>query len=301
MGLSTSMNAFQSAAERNSIMVLWELRALWLVSLSYFLSLCLYLVWLVWPRPQLGRTASRLFLVGIIIHCVAVILRTVEVGNIPYHGQFEILMGFTFLTAVTYIFIERRIRDVLVAGGPVAGICLILCLWGILYSNPGNVPLLPTLQSGWFALHCTITLVACTVFAVALAIESGHLILTRYISFDNFTKYCKDIETAARFHRFAHQLISLGFPMLTAAIWSGMAWDVQAHGRYWTWYPHLTWMLIALTVFAAYLHAMTLAQWRGGRASALNMLGFICVLMALGYMGSIPELLAHAYLGAFPF
>ena len=91
-----------------------------------------------------------------------------------------------------------------------------------------------------------------------------------------------------------------GFPLLTFGIISGAVWAEQAWGRYWSWDPKEIWPLITWTVYALYLHAMTVGKWRGGRASALNMFGFVCMFMAFLGAGWIARLLGipglHAYL-----
>jgi ABC-type transport system involved in cytochrome c biogenesis permease subunit len=113
------------------------------------------------------------------------------------------------------------------------------------------------------------------------------------------SRYRMDAETAARFHRAAHQLVLFGFPLLTFGIISGAAWAEQAWGRYWSGDPKETWSLITWTVYALYLHAMTMGKWRGGRASALNMLGFVCMFMTFLGVSWIAKLLGipsiHAY------
>ena len=86
---------------------------------------------------------------------------------------------------------------------------------------------------------------------------------------------------------------------MTFAVFSGAAWANDAWGRYWSWDPKETWSLITWTVFTMYLHSMTMQRFNGRFASALNILGFVCMMMTflgvnwLAKLLGIPSL--HVY------
>lgn len=51
-----------------------------------------------------------------------------------------------------------------------------------------------------------------------------------------------------------------------------------AWGRYWGWDPKETTSLVTWLVFAGYLHARSLAGWRGRRAAWLVVAGFAVII-----------------------
>jgi cytochrome c-type biogenesis protein CcsB len=195
--------------------------------------------------------------------------------------------------------VERRFRGVFAAGFPVSTISVAACLYAVLARNPAVEPLFPALQSDWFIWHVVIAFVSYAVFVVAFSVEIAYVGLSSLLPVRLLQKYRMDPEGAARFHRAAHQLVLFGFPLLTFGIVSGAAWAEQAWGRYWSWDPKETWSLITWTAYALYLHAMTMASWRGGRASALNALGFVCMVTTFLGVSWIAKLLGipslHAY------
>jgi len=282
--------AIRSMMERDSILLAWELRALFFVTLLYLVSFCFYCGSVLWPDSRFGRVASRMLLAGVVIHLIAITLRIIEAGRPPHRTLFEILLTFTCMAAITYIFVEKRFRYIFIAGAPLAGICGGLCLYAILKCDPGNVPSLPAFQSELFVWHVLIILISFAVLTVAFSVECGYIVLTKLIPLANLSKYCRDIGTAARFHRVTHQLALFAFPLLTCGIALGVAWGIQAYGRYWSWCPRETWSLISWFVYALYLHSMTLLSWRSGGASILKMAGFGCILIALLYMGQMSGL-----------
>ncbi len=291
--------ATESLLRQDSVHIIWELRAVWVAILIYFLSSIYYLIWLFLPGSRIGKLASRLFLAGAIVQTATIAMRWMAVGRPPYESLYESLQWFAWSAAVTYIFVERRFKGVYIAGFPVAVVACAACLYAILGRSPGISPLLPALQSDWFIWHVVIAFMAYAVFVVAFAVEFGYVVLARLLPPRMFSRYGMDADTTARFHRAAHLLALFGFPLLTFGIISGAAWAEQAWGRYWSWDPKETWSLITWTVYALYLHAMTLGRWRGGRATALHILGFVCMFMTFLGVSWIAKLLGIPSLHAF--
>lgn len=289
----------EALLRRDTLLLIWELRAVWFTIALQLLSSFLYLMWLFSPSYRTGKAASRLLFVATILLSAIIILRTVEGRRPPYQTLYESLLWFAWWAKIVYLFVERRFGRIFAAGFPVAAIAVAACLYAALARNPAIEPLFPALQSDWFIWHVVIAFMAYAVFVVAFSVELAHVALTGLLRPRTLARYGMDAETAARFHRTAHQLVLFGFPLLTFGIVSGAAWAEQAWGRYWSWDPKETWSLITWTVYALYLHSMTMASWRGGRASALNMLGFVCVVMTFLGVSWIAKLLGipslHAY------
>lgn len=285
--------------QRESVLIVWELRAVWITIALYLLSALYYLVWLFLPGSRIGKLSSHLFLAAAVVHTLVISLRTFETGRLPYQTLYESLLWFAWSAAITYLIIEKRCKTVYAGGFPVAAMACAACLYAVLRRSPGVVPLFPALQSDWFIWHVVIAFMSYAVFVVAFSVEFGYVILTRLLRPHLLPRYGMNVETAARFHRMAHQLVLFGFPLLTFGIISGAAWAEQAWGRYWSWDPKETWSLITWIVYALYLHSMTMAKWRGGRATAISMLGFVCMLMTFLGVSWIAKLLGipslHAY------
>jgi cytochrome c-type biogenesis protein CcsB len=292
--------ATETLLQRDSLLIAWELRAVCVTVLIYFLSSTCYMLWLFLPGSGIGKMASRLLLAGASIQTPTIILRIVETGQPPCQTMYESLLWFAWSAAVTYLLVERRFKGIYVGGFPVAVVACGACLYAVFGCSPGVSPLFPVFQSDWFIWHVVVVFMSYAVFVVAFAIEFGYVILARLLPSHMLSRYGMDVDMAARFHRVAHQLVLCGFPLLTFGIISGATWAEQTWGRYWSWAPEETWSLITWTMFALYLHAMTMEKWRGGRASALNILGFACVLMTVLGVNWIAKLLGipslHVYL-----
>nr|YP_009426125.1 cytochrome c heme attachment protein [Diplaziopsis cavaleriana]ASU94765.1 cytochrome c heme attachment protein [Diplaziopsis cavaleriana] len=88
------------------------------------------------------------------------------------------------------------------------------------------------------------------------------------------SRKCKLIN---RLDRWAYQIISLGFSLLTIGILSGAVWANEARGSYWSWDPKETWALVTRSTHAIYLHTRTTNKWMGEGPAAAASTGFSLV------------------------
>jgi len=260
----------------------------------YLISFIFYLVYLVFPRLfNEGKIAFYFLLIGAVFHTALIILRTIEAKHAPFQTLYESLSWFSYSAVIAYIFVEWR-RKVRLAGVIVTAIVVAASIYAITSLSPEVKPLPPALQSKWFIWHVVVAFASYAIFVVSFSVEIIFLLLGR-----RGARYGLDRKKKNLFHRMSYNLILFGFPLLTFGIISGAAWAQEAWGGYWGWDPKETWSLITWIVYTLYLHAKVTPGWSGRRTSALNILGFICMIFTflgvnwLSHLLHIPSL--HAY------
>lgn len=255
-----------------------EIRLFWAVVGVYTLSFLMYLRDAFYGKGM--EKARALLWLGAALHTALVLLRSWEGGRPPYQTLYEALSWFAWSGVMVYIYVERRMRVDFPALFvlPVAiGACLYALLGPKL--DPSVKPLPPSLQSNWYIFHVVTAFTSYAIFIVSFSIEMTYIILSRSILKANAHKYGLDISNIGVFHRMAHKLILFGYPLLTFGLFSGAMWANQAWGRYWGWDPKETWSLLTWMVYGFYLHARVTPKWSGVRASIVNLLGFIAMMM----------------------
>ncbi|HLH62837.1 MAG TPA: cytochrome c biogenesis protein CcsA, partial [Ktedonobacteraceae bacterium] len=91
-----------------------------------------------------------------------------------------------------------------------------------------------------------------------------------------------------------YKAVIVGFPLLALTLILGAYWANYAWGHYWSWDPKETSALITWLIYAVYLHARGIRNWRGKRAGWLLTLGFIATLFTYyGVSFFVPSL--HSY------
>jgi len=82
--------------------------------------------------------------------------------------------------------------------------------------------------------------------------------------------------------------LSVGFPLLTLGVLTGMLWVRGEYGRFWSGSPHEIWMTLAWAIYGALLLAR-LAAHQGGRSAAVSAVGgFAFLLFAVVGVGLLP-------------
>lgn len=292
------MPDFDLLLSRDSFLLGFELRLFWTVAFIYALSLTLHILHAATFSRRFGRYGHAALWAGAILHAGLIAFRAFETDRVPFQTLYESLSLFAFSTPVTYLYVSRRWRPVYLPGVFVSALSLFACLIALLSRSPSSEPLSPVLQSHWFDWHVTAAFLSYAVFAVSASIEAAYLI-ARQLFKRGIEAYGFKPSMLDSFHGAAFKLVLFGFPILTFSIFSGAAWANEAWGRYWSWNPEELWSLITWTVFAAYLHSMTVPRLKGTAATVFNLIGFVWIITALLGVNWLAKLLGipsiHVY------
>lgn len=273
------MDTATTILSRDAFLLTFEIRIFWLVAFVYGLCFLLFLFYTFTKHASLGKKANTILTAGVILHTFLIILRTIEAERAPFQSLYESLSWFAWSSVLTYLYTSRRWKEIYTPGILVTLLASGASLYALLRRSPAVDPLSPALQSYWFEYHVILAFLSYAVFVVSCSIEINYAILKSLLKRGMGTGYGINLSNIESFHKASHGLVLFGFPLLTFGIVSGSFWANEAWGRYWSWDPKEIWSLITWTVFAIYLHSMTLPQWREKPASFFNILGFICMLM----------------------
>jgi ABC-type transport system involved in cytochrome c biogenesis permease subunit len=219
---------------------------------------------------------------GLLVHTIAIVLRTIESGHAPFTNMYESLSFLAWASALAFVLINLRFSI------PRVGPYIMLIVVGLmaLASSPlmpkETTPLVPALQSYWLWLHVSVTLIGEAFFAVAFITS------IMYIA-------ARDPERREKMDSVSYRAVAVGFPLFTlGGLVFGMVWAEKAWGTYWSWDPKEVWSLITWLVFALYLHTRIRRGWSGKRSAIIAILGFLAALFT--YFG-VNYLLAglHSY------
>lgn len=225
-------------------------------------------------RPLIGLLPSIL---GFAFHTLSILHRAIFSGFFPLATAFDALSFFSWL--VIGLFLAMRYRDPSPIFGSIATpMACVLMLYGSTLSYQVEQPIVPVLRSWWLPVHVTLALLGNGIFALTaigglMYIVQERLIKTKKIG--RFHRLLPSLETLDAINR---QGLPMGFFLLSLGIISGALWAGSAWGSYWTWDPKETWSLVTWFVYAAMIHQRLALGWRGRRAAALAILGFVLVM-----------------------
>jgi cytochrome c-type biogenesis protein CcsB len=254
--------------------------------ITYVIAAFGFFAFVVTPKDKVGKGAVIISLGGFILHTVAMVLRVIESGRLPFSNQFEFATSFAWGIVLCYLFVHYYYKFTAVGAFVMP---LAFLVMGYASMLPKTIkPLMPALQSRWLILHVGTAVVSYGAFAVAC----GLAII--YLANLNKTKGKGILPNPEACDYLSYRVIAFGYLMLTIVILSGAIWAQQAWSRYWGWDPKETWSLITWIIYSVYLHLRYHRGWKGKPAAWFAIIGFVCVIFTfIGVNVLLPGL--HSY------
>ena len=222
------------------------------------------------------RVILILTAIGFLLHTANLVTKYIEGGYIPITNLHEASSFFSWCIVVLFFVLEYRYRLALL-GSFIMPIVFILMLSSFVLPK-GIKPLNPVFESYWLGIHTTLAFLGDAAFAMAFGIGIMYLIQERYVKSKHLKGLFQKLPSLQVLDEVNYRLISLGFPLLTLAIITGIIWANTTWGTYWRWDPKEVWSLITWFVYALVLHLRVRAGWRGKKAAILSIVGFIMVI-----------------------
>ncbi len=248
--------------------------------LTYGLASLVYLAYLFVRDPILGRAATGILFLGLMLNLTGMVRRSIEsyqmgVFHPPWSNLFEALTFWSFVAGSVYLIIERKYGFKLI-GAFVIPVVFFTSAYAIFKASHDIQPLMPALRSYWLYLHVVTAFIGYAGFTVAFGGAVAYLIKEHFGDRGWAKRFLPSTEVL---DEITYKSIAIVFPVWTASIILGAAWANEAWGGYWSWDPKEVWSLIVWLFFGAYLHARQLMGWRGKRVAWMVVFGFVTVLI----------------------
>ena len=259
----------------------------------YAFATATYLLYLLKPKPTLGRSARWLITGGFLIHCAFTLHRYLEAGHTPITNLHESLSFFSLAIVGVFIAFERKYK-VFILGSFVTPLALLLMVASSIY--PSAIPQLPpALKSNWLLIHSSLAFLSYATFAVAFGAAIMYLIQQHFLKRKRLGALYQKLPSLDILDEINYRCLTFGFPLLTIAIITGAIWAETAWGTYWSWDPKETWSLITWFIYAALLHSRMTIGWRGKKAAILSIVGFFILLFTFLGVNLLPSESQHSY------
>jgi cytochrome c-type biogenesis protein CcsB len=255
----------------------------------YVVSGIIFFAFVATRKHQIGQAGVIGTTAAFAIHTLAIVLRVIESGRLPFSNQFEFANSFTWGIVLCYLFLHYVYKFTAVGAFVVP---LAFVMMGYASMLPKTIrPLMPALQSNWLWLHVGTAVVSYGSFAVAAGLSVMYLMAEKGTSGSEKRHLFPDAEAC---DYLSYRFIAFGYLMLTLVILTGAIWAKSAWARYWGWDPKETWSLITWLIYSAYLHLRLNRGWKGRPAALFSVIGFICVIFTfIGVNTLLPGI--HSY------
>ncbi|WP_028581114.1 c-type cytochrome biogenesis protein CcsB [Desulfogranum japonicum] len=246
---------------------------------GYCLATAGYLAFFFTQKKKIRPVARKLFFIAAILHTFNIVFRYIEAGHTPITSHHETISFFAW--SVSWCYLSFRWRYTVKNLGTFAAILVLVLMTVAAMASREIIPLSPTFQSWWLPVHASVTLVANAFFAISCLGSVMYLLQEREIKGKRFGLFYSRLPSLDALDNLNHHCLSIGFPLLTLGLITGVLWAKQVWGAYWHWDPKETWSLITWFLYAAVMHQRFTVGWRGRRVAILSIVAFVSVLFTL--------------------
>lgn len=247
----------------------------------YFASLALYVVHFFTGARMPERLALGSLAAGFLVQTVNLGARTIEAGRAPFSNLYESLLIFAWGTALSMLILQLAKRT------PAAGaVVLPIIVAAMGYATTLNAqiePLMPALQSPWMVYHVASAILAYGAFAVAAGLGVLYIVRHWFEKGGSKSALLQRMPSLETLDNLTYSVIAFAFPFMVLVLITGAVWAQKAWGTYWQWDPKETWALITTLVYAGYLHARQMMNYRGLPSAWFAVVGFVVVMFC--YLG----------------
>lgn len=248
--------------------------AFYVALVLYGISALAYVSAFVDTPAWLRATARWGLALAFVAHGVDIGWRGVE-GVHPGTSVREALGFLSWVTVGGYL-IWARSTSLSVLGAVVAPAALVVLAAARLSPSGEAVEELTTLGR----VHIALATIGVALFALATAVAGVYLLQERNLKRKKFDGVLfKRVAALETLDTLAHRLIVVGFPIFTLSLMLGVVWVSQRASGFDR--PEYPIALITWLSFAGLLVGRTTLGWRGRKAAALTIVGFVAASVVL--------------------
>ena len=172
-------------------------------------------------------------------------LRWIISGNVPLSNGYESMLSVAWLVLLISIFMQFRIRIVMVFGFMLSGFFLLAS--HINQMDPAIGQMMPVLNSPLLSIHVSIIMMSYALLSLTFICGIMGICMQ---------SHAEELQTLSRIFLYP-ALTAMGFGIFIGAIWANVSW-----GNYWSWDSKETWALITFMIYAVVVHTQSLPVFR---------------------------------------
>ncbi len=251
----------------------------------YAAAFVVYTIHFAKRQPSVGRTATTLLLLAVLVHTFVIGMQTMEVRHVPFSNTSAAVSSFVWMLALSYLYIEVTTDE------RAMGVFIVPILVGLQIIpaiNPGIDSRNPVLDSPWFWVHVTTLLFAYATFALAAMLGLIYMLQFKEIKKKHLGYFYTRLPSLHVLDAMNSRAVVVGWLFLTVGVVVGIVWTAQAlalspdNSNLQAMSLQDPKVFIAFLTWSVYSFAMVARKtlgWTGRRAAWLSALGFAIVLL----------------------
>ena len=186
-----------------------------------------------------------LLVVSFLALTFGLVLRWIISGNVPMSNGYESMLTVAWFVMLIAIFMQFRIRLVMVFGFLLSGFFLLVS--HINQMDPAIGQMMPVLNSPLLSMHVSIIMMSYALLSLTFICGIMGICMR---------SHGEELQALSRVFLYP-ALTCMGFGIFIGAIWANVSW-----GNYWSWDSKETWALITFMIYAVVVHTQSLPIFR---------------------------------------
>lgn len=186
-----------------------------------------------------------LLVVSFLALTFGLVLRWIISGNVPMSNGYESMLTVAWFVMLIAIFMQFRIRLVMVFGFLLSGFFLLVS--HINQMDPAIGQMMPVLNSPLLSMHVSIIMMSYALLSLTFICGIMGICMR---------SHGEELQALSRLFLYP-ALTCMGFGIFIGAIWANVSW-----GNYWSWDSKETWALITFMIYAVVVHTQSLPVFR---------------------------------------
>ena len=221
---------------------------LFMVNLTLGFIALFYTIYRMTKKRQLKAldiTLPILLCISFLALTFGLALRWIISGNVPLSNGYESMLSVAWLVLLISIFMQFRIRIVMVFGFMLSGFFLLVS--HINQMDPAIGQMMPVLNSPLLSIHVSIIMMSYALLSLTFICGIMGICMR---------SHGEELQALSRIFLYP-ALTTMGFGIFIGAIWANVSW-----GNYWSWDSKETWALITFMIYAVVVHTQSLPVFR---------------------------------------
>lgn len=186
-----------------------------------------------------------LLVVSFLALTFGLVLRWIISGYVPMSNGYESMLTVAWFVMLIAIFMQFRIRLVMVFGFLLSGFFLLVS--HINQMDPAIGQMMPVLNSPLLSMHVSIIMMSYALLSLTFICGIMGICMR---------SHGEELQALSRVFLYP-ALTCMGFGIFIGAIWANVSW-----GNYWSWDSKETWALITFMIYAVVVHTQSLPVFR---------------------------------------
>jgi ABC-type uncharacterized transport system permease subunit len=254
---------------------MYEMGVFWLrvATALYGVGLLHVMALLLRRKSGFLKPALFAFLIGTVLHFVAIVELATAVGHLPVDNFFECATVCAFLIAVLFLFVYWRYDF---AG---LSVCIFPLVFVMTQIGAMETPMLTWPSTGvrnaWLLLHVMLVLLGYAALLLTAIASVFYLIQERQLKSKKSIQVFKRLPPLGTLDNLISNSMAFGFVFITLGVVAGSAWAFIESGTAWISDPRVALSFITWGFYLAMVFLRASAGWRG-RKAALMAVAVLC-------------------------